>query len=143
MRAFGSVRFGAAPKRKFVAVSRIDRSSRVTPATPKLTQLATCQEAPASTSNRLVRGAVHVPFTTPEGDQSQPRSDSMALAPVNGPVVHRHDFWMSPKKPNWFLAVACHVVLSEWFRYQSKLAAGRLVSGSNAMVGVPGTPDLP
>jgi hypothetical protein len=57
--------------------------------------LAVCQEIPASSSSRLVAGRVHVPWTTPDGYQSHPRSDSIEFAPVNGPVVQRHDFWRS------------------------------------------------
>ena len=91
----------------------------------KLIQLATCHDAPASSSKRLVTGAVHVPCTTPDGQKSQPRSDSIAFAPVNGPVVQRQFFWMSPKKPNLFFSVACHVARRAWVRNQSKAAAGR------------------
>src|SRR5687767_10367326 len=96
----------------------------------KLTQLATCHDAPASRSNLLVTGAVQVPCTTPDGQKSQPRSDSMEFAPVNGPVVQRQFFWMSPKKPNLFFCVACHVARSACVRNQSKAAAGRDKSGS-------------
>src|SRR5688500_1181083 len=130
VRAVGAVRFSVAPYRKLLLRSRIDRSSRVTPVMAKLTQLATCHDAPASSSKRLVTGAVHVPCTTPDGQKSQPRSDSIAFAPVKGPVVQRQFFWISPKKPNLFFSVACHVARRAWVRNQSKAAAGRLVSGS-------------
>ena len=59
--------------------SRIDRSSRRTPGSAKFTQFATCHDAPASSNSRLVTGFVHVPWTTPDGHQSQPRSDSIAF----------------------------------------------------------------
>ena len=108
----------------------MERSSRDTPSCAKLTQLATCHDAPASTSSLLVSGACQVPCTTPDGHQSQPRSDSMALAPVKGPVVQRHDFWRSPKTANLCFSVACQVARSEWLRNQSKLAAGRSRSGA-------------
>ena len=70
----------------------IDRSFCDTPSSAKFTQLAVCHEAPASSSSRLLTGRVHVPCTTPDGYQSQPRSDSIAFAPVKGPVVQRQDF---------------------------------------------------
>src|SRR5262245_51538823 len=118
----------------------MERSSRVTPSSAKFTQLATCHDAPASSSRRLVTGIVHVPCTTPEGHQSHPRSDSIAFAPVNGPVVQRHDFWMSKKTFTRWRDVIWAVVRSEWLRYQSKLAAGLLWSGARLAYGVPGCP---